>query len=244
MRAAPPASPRFRYNRYARSRAANNASASSSHQAAQLSPSHASGVSSSSRASSKAERAAAHRPSARSAQPPWSRAGAACFEGFATILAFWRVAARPGRAAPAPGLPPRRLHSQDEMAVAELVPAIAVLEGGPVAAREQLVSSGGAQEVEVRCLRLVQAGEQTVDRPEPSLRCHDEVSPALAGRDGAVGLRDCLERPDDGRPRGDHAPAPIVDCIDQPGGVAGNAEALGVGTLVALLRRDACVLRE
>jgi hypothetical protein len=39
--------------------------------------------------------------------------------------------------------------SEDQVAVAELVPQVSVLEGGVVAAREQLVAGGRAENVEV-----------------------------------------------------------------------------------------------
>ena len=64
------------------------------------------------------------------------------------------------------------------MAVAELVPAVAVLERGPVAAVEELLAGGGAQQVEVRRLRLVPAGHEPVDRTETPLGRDYEVRPA------------------------------------------------------------------
>jgi len=69
MRAAPEASPVDRYSRNACSRASNTVSSSSSHQAAQLSPSSLSGVSSTFNASANARLAGSHRPSASAAQP-------------------------------------------------------------------------------------------------------------------------------------------------------------------------------
>ena len=52
------------------------------------------------------------------------------------------------------------------MAVAELVPQVAVVERFPVAAIEQIVAGDRAEEVEMGRLRFVQPREQSVDRPQ------------------------------------------------------------------------------
>src|SRR3954454_24449481 len=53
---------------------------------------------------------------------------------------------------------------QDQVQVAELVPAVAVLERSVVGTLEELGAGCGLEQLEVRGLRLVPAGEQAVDR--------------------------------------------------------------------------------
>src|SRR4029450_2573502 len=85
------------------------------------------------------------------------------------------------------------LDAEDQVAVAELVPVVAVLKGRVVAVSEQFVPGGRAEDVDVRRGGLVQAGEQGVDRPQAALGGSDRVRPALPGRDRALGPRRRLE---------------------------------------------------
>jgi hypothetical protein len=110
------------------------------------------------------------------------------------------------------GEPPGR-SGKDEMAVAELVPVVAVLDRSLVGALEELVAASRPQHLEMGGLGLVPAGEQTVDGPQSALGRHDQIRPALAGREAAAGLGDGLERADHCGANGDHSPAPAVDDV-------------------------------
>jgi hypothetical protein len=59
---------------------------------------------------------------------------------------------------------PKGLSGQDQVQVAELVPEVPVLERDPVGALAESETSCGLEQLEVRRLALVPAGEQAVDR--------------------------------------------------------------------------------
>src|SRR4030095_16768133 len=82
--------------------------------------------------------------------------------------------------------------AEDQVAVAELVPAVAAPKGGIVALGEQLIACRCTKDIEMGRVGLVQPGEQAVDRPQASLRRDDEIRPAFAGSDGAVRRGHCL----------------------------------------------------
>ena len=80
------------------------------------------------------------------------------------------------------------------MAVPELVPQVAEVEGGTVGGGERLVSGEGFEHLQVRGLGLVPAGEQPVHGWHRGLRRDDDVGPALARmHDGLRKLRQLWE---------------------------------------------------
>ena len=91
----------------------------------------------------------------------------------------------------------------------------------------------------MRRFRLVQAGEEPVDRADAPVGGDDETRPSLACRHRAVRPRDGLERADDGCARGDDATAPAVHGVDEPGGLLRDPKPLRIGALVTLLGGDA-----
>jgi hypothetical protein len=93
----------------------------------------------------------------------------------------------------------------------------------------------------MRRLRLVPAGDEPIDRPEPALGRHDEVRPTVSAGDRSVRRGDRLERSHDRRPDADDAPAPSVDAVDEPSGLGRHAVALGNRRLVPLGGGDAGV---
>src|SRR4029450_882617 len=123
------------------------------------------------------------------------------------------------------------LDAEDQVAVAELVPVVAVLKGRVVAVREQFVPGGRGADVDVPRGGLVQAGEQGVDRPQAALGRYDQIRPTLADSDRAVGPGDRLDGADDRRSRGDTPRAPPTDGVHEPGSVLGHAVTLGVAAL-------------
>ena len=108
------------------------------------------------------------------------------------------------------------------MAVAELVPAVAVRERLAVTARDEVVASRRSQHREVRRRRLVQAGQEAVDRPEPALGRDDEVRPALTGVDGAVGCATVSGARTTVVPVAITRPPREMDSVDEPRGEAGT----------------------
>src|SRR5215212_5730389 len=89
---------------------------------------------------------------------------------------------------------PNRLR-QHEQAVAELVPPVAVAQRLAVRAVQHGVARRLAQQLEVRGLGLVPAGDETVDRAQPALGPDHEPRPSRAVPDGPVRRRHRLERP-------------------------------------------------
>src|SRR3954463_15239047 len=92
---------------------------------------------------------------------------------------------RPPRSAERPVT--RSRSGKDEMAVAELVPEVALGDRLAVAAVEEPGARGGLEQAQVRRLGLVPAREQGVDRAQPALGRDDEVGPSGAGAHPAVG---------------------------------------------------------
>ena len=75
------------------------------------------------------------------------------------------------------------------MDVAELVPAVALGGGGRVGGPEQAVVGDGGQHLQVRRLRRVPAGEQSVHCGQILARADDEVGPALGPAGAAADSR-------------------------------------------------------
>src|SRR5688500_13785030 len=74
-----------------------------------------------------------------------------------------------------------RVHlRQPEVDVAELVPAVALGEGGRVAGLQERSTGDGLHEKEVAGLRRVPAADDAVHELQTSLGCDDELGPPVA----------------------------------------------------------------
>ena len=120
------------------------------------------------------------------------------------------------------------------MQVAELVQAVTVRRSFAVGALDQLVAGERLEQLQMRGVGLVPAGQQAVDGANPRLGRDDEVRPPLAGADRPVGRGGRLERADDGRADGDHLAAPPSHGVHDAGGRCGDAVALGEWWLAEL----------
>ena len=128
------------------------------------------------------------------------------------------------------------------MDVAELVPAVAVR-----AAADRSLEQVGARAASSSC-RCDDSGScQPVSRPSTARSPRSGVTTRLVQPSPAAtvpsGAAQRLERADDGRADGDHAAAPAVDGVDEPGGRGRDAVPLGIRRLAVLGRRDAGVER-
>src|SRR3954447_26306502 len=88
--------------------------------------------------------------------------------------------------------------AQDQVRVAELVPAVAAGEGGGVGALDQPAATNRLEHEQVAGVGLVPAGDQAVDGPHAALRGDDEAGPTRAGLDAPVRPGHRLERAHDG----------------------------------------------
>ena len=89
--------------------------------------------------------------------------------------------------------------ADEQLHVAELVPAVARSGRGVRRAGEDAAAGDRLEQVEVRGARVVEAREDAVDGADRALRADDEVGPAGGGADGAVRAGGRLQGADDRR---------------------------------------------
>src|ERR1700674_3402311 len=92
---------------------------------------------------------------------------------------------------------------KDQVAVAELMPAVPRRQGLSVGALEKRPARDGLEHGEMRSRRLVPARDQAVDDASAARRGHDRVGPTLAGMDPTTDVADRLEGADRRRADGD-----------------------------------------
>ena len=98
--------------------------------------------------------------------------------------------------------------------IAELMRAVAVLREGSGDSVQRHVVGDGPEEFEVAFARFVHASKDRVHDAQPGFTRDASTRNAVSGAQPAVGVRGGLERPDDGCPDRDDAPAFCLRLLD------------------------------
>ena len=139
-----------------------------------------------------------------------------------------------------PGFP-LCLVTNQEMQVPELVPQIAVLDGGLVGDTQMVATCNRLEQCEMRRARLVESSHERIDGPYAALGSDDDVGPPFAGADGAVGRCDGFESADDRRAHRDNSPTIRPGAIHCRRRTPRDTESLRVRRLSSLEARHARV---
>src|SRR3954447_12146021 len=129
---------------------------------------------------------------------------------------------------------PRSSHY--EVNIAKLVPEIAVLEGGPVGARQYLRLAKRLEHAQMGGVGLVPAGQEPVDRPHSALRSDHQAGPPFPGVHPPVRTGHALEGSHDRGPYRYDMAAPAACGVYEPRGGGGHAVVLWIRALVSLER--------
>src|SRR5581483_11680546 len=120
----------------------------------------------------------------------------------------------PTRPVPSSRRSRRRRPTDDDRGVSELVPEEAAPLRVTVRLLEERARCERLEQREVTGIALVHAGEETVDHSQLAPRVEHEIRLASSRAERAPLGEAPLERPDDARPDGDHAPSERATPLD------------------------------
>src|SRR5436309_2252406 len=118
---------------------------------------------------------------------------------------------------------------KEQAAVAELVPEVTRFERRVVRFLDEVRPGDRFEEIEMRRVRAVPPGNETVDDARRTLRSENEIRPPIDRAHGAVGADRALERARRRRPDRDDTAAAAARVLDESRRRLGDADGLRLG---------------